>query len=173
MNHKIKMPVLRPIPLDISGLPWYKRLLAYFSRRNWELMGDYELYIPWLDETWFIPKGFIFDGASVPRFLWPIINPTGVLLLGSLFHDFGYRYKCQLTKIEGKIIITKKGKLFFDSNFRKINNMVNGSYIMNGAAWFFLVILGYGWIIARLKNKDVEVDFNIGDVAERSKAALC
>ena len=39
-----------------------------------------------------IPKGFVFDGASIPRLLWFFLSPTGLLLIPGLIHDFGYRY---------------------------------------------------------------------------------
>ena len=39
-----------------------------------------------------IPEGFVFDGASVPRLLWGLLSPTGLLLIGGLVHDFGYRF---------------------------------------------------------------------------------
>lgn len=38
------------------------------------------------------PAGFVIDGASVPRFLWPIIEPTGTLLEGSVPHDLFYQH---------------------------------------------------------------------------------
>lgn len=41
-----------------------------------------------------VPPQFITDGASVPRFIWPIpgFSPFGVLLEGGVLHDFAYQY---------------------------------------------------------------------------------
>ena len=39
-----------------------------------------------------IPKGFQFDGASIPKFLHTWLSPTGVLLMGGLVHDYAYKY---------------------------------------------------------------------------------
>ncbi len=39
-----------------------------------------------------IPKGFITDLASVPRFLWPFIPPHGRHTNASILHDYLYRY---------------------------------------------------------------------------------
>jgi len=44
-----------------------------------------------------IPEGFETDFASVPRFLWPIASPMGILRYGSLPHDFGYQHGYLLT----------------------------------------------------------------------------
>ena len=44
-----------------------------------------------------IPEGFETDFASVPRILWPIASPMGILRYGSLPHDFGYQHGYLLT----------------------------------------------------------------------------
>ena len=43
-------------------------------------------------KNFIIPKGFKFDGASVPKFLGQFLSPVGVLLIGGLIHDYGYKY---------------------------------------------------------------------------------
>ena len=45
-----------------------------------------------------IPAGFQFDGASVPKFLATFLSPVGVLLMGGLIHDYGYKYATLLKK---------------------------------------------------------------------------
>lgn len=44
--------------------------------------------------TIIVPKGFVFDGASVPRILWTLIGitPDGLHRAAALVHDFIYRY---------------------------------------------------------------------------------
>jgi len=61
------------------------------------------LYVPadsWLQPTHFmlledvtvanflIPSGFVFDGATVPRLLWPIFPPHGRYLIAALLHAY-------------------------------------------------------------------------------------
>ena len=43
--------------------------------------------------TMTVPDGFIWDGSSVPRFLWTIsgITPDGLMRAGALIHDYLYR----------------------------------------------------------------------------------
>ena len=37
-----------------------------------------------------VPAGFVFDGGSVPRFLWPILDPWGSASKAFLLHDYLY-----------------------------------------------------------------------------------
>jgi len=37
-----------------------------------------------------IPKGFLSDGASIPRIFWNIFSPFGLYLKAALIHDFLY-----------------------------------------------------------------------------------
>jgi len=38
-----------------------------------------------------VPVGFNSDLASIPRFLWPILPPTGVYDKAAILHDYLYR----------------------------------------------------------------------------------
>lgn len=39
-----------------------------------------------------IPHGFEWDGASVPRLIWPVIPPFSLSIVFGLIHDFQYRF---------------------------------------------------------------------------------
>lgn len=54
-------------------------------------MEDYYVYSDYLKRWIFVPKNFVYDYASTKIFGF-ILRPTGVLALGSLPHDFGYRF---------------------------------------------------------------------------------
>lgn len=43
-----------------------------------------------------IPKGFEWDGSSVPRFLWWLLPPDGDFEIGALIHDYLYIKKREL-----------------------------------------------------------------------------
>lgn len=59
-----------------------------------ELMADFE-YVKVK-----VPKGFISDGASIPRAFWSIIgHPFGPALEGAVIHDYLY-FKGLLTRKE-------------------------------------------------------------------------
>ena len=73
-----QMPVMRPLPMDDPGL------------RKWEILEDWE--VEYQGGKIFIPKRFVFDGASIPRFFRRIYSPTGYLFLAGLVHDYCYRH---------------------------------------------------------------------------------
>ena len=68
------------------------RLLVWiFEVRKWELMENW--YFTLNDDVQIvINKGFVFDGASIPRPLWAFLSPVGLLLIPGLIHDYGYKF---------------------------------------------------------------------------------
>jgi len=82
MLTKYDMPILRPLPVRKRG-----------ERRRWEVMEDWTCDFLGRGFTYIIPAGFIFDGASIPRLFWNILNPTGYLFIAGLLHDFVYKYR--------------------------------------------------------------------------------
>ncbi len=75
------MPDLKPLPVKSPG-----ERRKWIVTKDWtcRILGNYQLFI--------IPKGFIFDGASIPKPFWPLLSPTGYLFLAGLIHDFVYKY---------------------------------------------------------------------------------
>jgi len=64
------------------------------GRPRWELIRDFIILLN--SQRFRVPKGYVFDGSSVPRFLW-FLYPPGYAPAwrGSCFHDYGlsHRYK--------------------------------------------------------------------------------
>ena len=68
--------------------------------------GKYVLHEEWsflwtkddITRVIIIPRGFVSDGASCPRFLWTCtgITPDGLIRAGALVHDFIYKYGGEL-----------------------------------------------------------------------------
>lgn len=58
--------------------------------RIWELIEPlvYEVGYLGSGRTIIVPVGFQTDGASVPRFLWWCLSPTGPWLRAAALHDF-------------------------------------------------------------------------------------
>jgi hypothetical protein len=158
-NAIIPMPIFSPVRIPTKGLSKFKRFLLSFKARTWRLEADYFLFLPWLKETLLIPKGFIFDAASTPNFLWPILPPTGILLLASIFHDWGYKYNCFLNK-DCKIIHENAGQCFFDEQLRKISVYVNEEHVMEDVSWLALSIFGFiAWNKHRKENSNLLEDY--------------
>ncbi|MEE8234214.1 MAG: DUF1353 domain-containing protein [Gammaproteobacteria bacterium] len=82
MLTKDQMPKLRPLPVNKRG-----------ERRRWEVLEDWTCDFLGHGFRYIIPKGFIFDGASIPRLFWNILSPAGYLFMAGLVHDFVYKYR--------------------------------------------------------------------------------
>jgi hypothetical protein len=69
----IQMPVLKPIPIPTlkQPSPIHKLTVFIFEVRKWEVVEDWHYtYKSDKNVELLIPKGFVFDGASIPRPFW-------------------------------------------------------------------------------------------------------
>lgn len=151
------MPSMKPVPILTHNISWWDKICQEFAPRKWMVDEEYQLYVPFLDEILVIPGGFIFDGASIPRVLWPVMSPTGILFLPGLFHDFAYRYNCYMTS-EYKLIHQKQGRDFFDGNFKKMSEWINDVPTAEYSSWAALRAFGWiAWNNARKNGETVKV----------------
>lgn len=59
-----------------------------------EFLNAFPFYCEILDQLLWVPKGFITDGASVPRLVWAVLSDTDPdILYPSYGHDFLYAVK--------------------------------------------------------------------------------
>ena len=146
------MPHIKPLPIKTKGKGFWKAIVMWLlSTRNWELTQDWKYN---LDGTeYVIPKGFTFDGASIPKFLRTFFSPVGVLLIGGLVHDYMYKYThCKPVSAKGALLVVDQKKA--DQIFRDINIEVNGFYFMNYLAYWSLRIGGFvAWNGHRKREK--------------------
>ena len=148
-------PHMKPIRIATKGKGFWGALLLWvFGTRHWEVAKDFNYSIN--KQNFVIPKGFKFDGASVPKFLAQFLSPVGVLLIGGLIHDYGYKYETLLLK-NGKTIGIRSQQ-WMDKTFRDINIEVNGFYFLNYLAYWALR-LG-GWVAW---NKHRKINAKVGD----------
>lgn len=138
----MNMPKLRPVPFP-AGDGYFKTLITF--TRKWEVIEDYRLLIP-EKPTIIIPRGFIFDGASIPKMLRWFLSPVGILLIPGLVHDFGYRYNYLLCKIGDthEWHMKDAGKAEFDTLFLEIANHINGLPALNILAYWAVKYFGQG-----------------------------
>ena len=150
-----KMPSMVPIRIPTRGKGFFGAIwLWIMTTRTWEVGEDfhYKLY----GKEMVIPKGFVFDGASVPKFLGAWLSPVGVLLMGGLIHDYGYKYQTLLLKNK-KETIGIKDQAWMDKTFRDINIEVNGFKWLNYLAWYALRLGGFvAWNGHRKVNAKIE-----------------
>lgn len=78
-----------------------------------------------------IPKGFIWDNSTVPKWLWSIIRPIGDFELAALIHDYLYIHR----------IGTRKEA---DDELLKWSNTINGNRFDNHIRWFGCRV--FGWL---------------------------
>lgn len=69
----------------LSDMP-LPQLEYCIKTQRWRLIADYHI------SGHTIPAGFESDGATVPRFLWWYVPPTGPYLPAVLIHDFLYQH---------------------------------------------------------------------------------
>ena len=121
-------PHMKPIKIPTKGKGfWTAIMLWFFGTRHWEITKDFHYSLN--GEKFIIPKGFKFDGASVPKFLAQFLSPVGLLLIGGLIHDYGYKYETLLRK--DKTTNGIRSQQWMDKTFRDINIEVNGFYFLN------------------------------------------
>ena len=150
--HADEMPELKPVPIKTKGKGFWKGIVMWLlSTRNWEITKDWKYRIN--GNEYIIPAGFIFDGASIPKFLRTFFSPVGVLLVGGLVHDYMYKYAAlKRTDKKGSLLLVDQKRA--DEIFRDINIEVNGFYFMNYLAYWSLRIGGFvAWNGHRKKEK--------------------
>ena len=158
LDSDVSMPVLRPIPIPTRERSLLMRIVVWMHQvRTWEVVENWEYTLPTDGTRIIIHKDFRFDGASIPRPLWAILNPIGLLLIPGLIHDYGYRYR-QLWKVEnaGTVSPYKRGgsKTTWDQIFRKTGRAVNGMSFINCAVWLAVYFGGCcAWRSNRKKNQ--------------------
>jgi hypothetical protein len=135
------MPALKPVPIPTKHQKtiFHKLVVFIFEVRQWEVVENWHYQLN-ADVELIIPKGFRFDGASIPRPFWAILSPIGLLLIPGLLHDYDYAYEYdQIWRLDanGKVVAYEKGagKEFWDGLFMKVGKEVNGMVLINLIAW--------------------------------------
>ena len=146
-------PELKPLAIKTKGKGFWKGIVMWLlSTRNWEITKDWKYKLNGNDYV--VPAGFVFDGASIPKFLRTFFSPVGVLLMGGLVHDYAYKYAC-LKRTNGGLHLVDQKKA--DEIFRDICIEVNGFYTMNYLAYWSLRIGGFvAWNGHRKRNAKVK-----------------
>jgi hypothetical protein len=95
---------------------------------SFELIEDYKFSFFHNDKEHFftIPKGFIYDGATIPWYTWGYfkILPIGTHNPATIIHDFIYFHEGKLVDDNGeKIVVTRK---FCDTLYK--NQLIDLGY---------------------------------------------
>ena len=135
-----EMPHMKPLPIQTKDKGFFKGIWMWLMGvRQWEICDDFHFELE--GKAYVVPKGFEFDGASVPKFLAMWLSPTGVLLMGGLVHDYAYKYAC-LKEASGEHT-PKMTQNEADKLFRDICIEVNGFKLLNYLAYWALAAAGF------------------------------
>lgn len=88
-------------------------------------------------KTWYVPRGFVTDGASVPRSLWRIATPmTGAHTEAAVLHDWLYSLDCliKLTHKEADAIFLEAMKEM-GTSFVVRNTLFAGVNMFGGSSF--------------------------------------
>ena len=146
-----EMPHMKPVIIPTAGKGFWGAIKMWIlGGRTWEIAKDWQYTLGGVNYV--IPKGFVFDGASVPKFLASWLSPVGVLLVGGLVHDYAYKYTVLLKK-GGKTTSDSMTQKEADVIFRDINIEQNGFQFLNYLAYWALRIGGFAaWNGHRKRN---------------------
>ena len=146
-----EMPHMKPVIIPTAGKGFWGAIKMWIlGGRTWEIAKDWNYTLGGVN--YIIPKGFVFDGASVPKFLASWLSPVGVLLVGGLVHDYAYKYTVLLKK-GGKTTSDSMTQKEADIVFRDINIEQNGFQFLNYLAYWALRIGGFAaWNGHRKRN---------------------
>ena len=149
------MPKMQPVRIATASKGFWGAILMWLTgSRQWKIVEDFHYSIDGVGYK--IPAGFQFDGASVPKFLATFLSPVGVLLMGGLVHDYGYKY-ATLMKKDGSNIGYHDQK-HMDGLFRDICIEVNGFYALNYLAYYALRLAGFvAWNGHKKRGTQLEV----------------
>ena len=147
-------PHMQPIRIATKDKGFWGAILMWLlGTRKWRITQNFNYKIR--GQEYVIPRGFEFDGASVPKFLATFLSPVGVLLIGGLIHDYAYKYE-QLLEKNQPLVSDESKKLTqkeADIIFRDINIEVNGFHFLNYLAYWALRIGGFvAWNGHRKRN---------------------
>ena len=102
-NWKVVEPFYYDTDVDLTPKAFGMRLSQLFDGVGGVQSIGYSNYT----QGWrvLVPAGFVTDFASVPRFFWRLIPPTGKYTRAAVVHDFLYRTKGLCTRSQADAVL--------------------------------------------------------------------
>lgn len=154
-KENIHEPIMSPMRKNLNGQRQFKTILKWRKhRRHFRLLEDWIVWIEYLQVYVKIPKGFVFDGASVPKAFHSIINSIDALFYGSIIHDFIYRTDqlivCSDKDFGNWKLMCPIKKSNADKLMHSFSKQMEGIVLPNSIALILLSICGWSsWNKAR------------------------
>ncbi|MEM9567484.1 MAG: DUF1353 domain-containing protein [Cyanobacteria bacterium P01_E01_bin.34] len=150
-------------PLGVLGrLALATKKREFYLQKSWEIQLNSIKYAPELNGTVRVPvtdkehKKIVFDGASIPL-PWlvslltiGILRPLGVMLVGSIVHDYAFKYgHLILVDSNGQEKEVKVERQTADKLLRDILTTVNG---LPPVGFVTYLAVRWGWLFVRYNN---------------------
>jgi hypothetical protein len=150
MNFKYNnMPIMSPVSMPTKDKGFFGAVWMWLIQtRKWKIEEDWNYEMEGIKYR--IPRGFVFDGASVPKYFRSWLSPMGVLLIAGLVHDYAYKHAGLLLDTSDKAPLTQ---LESDTIFREVAVIDNGFKIINYIAYYALRLGGW-WAWKGHRNAD-------------------
>ena len=167
----LKFEKLPPIELKTvspgNQTGWLNRLALASKRRLFSLRHDWEFelgsieYEQNMNAKVIIPNSLngqkiYFDGASIPLpwlvslLTFGVLRPLGVMLIGSVVHDFAYKTGFLMINKDGKTEQIPIQRHIADRLLRDIISTVNNMPVVAFFGWLFV---RFGWLFVRFNQQ--------------------
>jgi hypothetical protein len=136
------MLITRKNVVDYLEKGLVKTSMVYPITKDAHYIVEEELTIKLSDEEIIkIPKGFIFNGSSSPRFLWWLFPSYGDFFFAAIIHDYLYSIRFKSNEINIKL-----AKKFADKEMLIWSNIINkrnfGKKIDNYLRYYAVLLFG-------------------------------
>lgn len=162
-----EFPKLSPVPIKTKGLHWYQKVKVWFTKpRRWIFVADWT-YKTSDGTIIYIPEGFVFDGASIPRPFWWFLSPTGLLLIPAVIHDFIYKngfyfditdFNNRESDWKGRVVTVNCKRSVADKMFYDIAYEVNEIHLADIPAYAAVRMFGWAAWNKHVKNRKEEIE---------------
>lgn len=132
--------VIQSLMLDNVIVQAY--MYSYKSKKWWKL--DRSISVELKDKSIIcIPRGFVYDMATVPKWLWSVVRPFNDGLFATLIHDYLYvnNHEHSLTRKQS------------DEEYLFWLKIINDNSIDNYIRFIFVRAFGWMWWVKKQKNK--------------------
>lgn len=130
------MPIVKPVPINTNEKSFLQFLWYWlWYTRKWEIQEKWIFFIG--NKKYYIPKGFIFDGASIPKIFWSYLSPVGLLFIPAIIHDYLYSHG----RLEGTTTLYLNRKES-DNLFKDVSETINNTKLLALPAWLAVRMFG-------------------------------
>lgn len=109
------------IPYTKENIDKYLKQDIKINKRSFVVLDDIKCHLS-DGQIIIIPKGFVTDLMSIPRWLWSLLSPFDSALIGDLIHDFLYVDK--LNQINHFKLNIYQAQKFADAERNKWRNKI-------------------------------------------------